>query len=317
VNTYDTGNMKMRIKMGKEEQDDVLDAFSLEVKAVVTHAPLITALGNPAMKLRHWKRVFSLTEGNFTGSLDLGITFNQLIQDGAENYVEQIEEISGAAQGEKQIEDTMTSIKEKWDATYFVVAQYRDTKDRFIVKEVEEVITLLEDDTLTVSTMMGSKHVNEIRDEVEEWEKKLGYISDVIDEWLSFQKQWMYLENIFNAEDIQAQLKAETKQFQQVDKFWKEHMNRAKKDAKVINFADGGSLLKKFVENNKKLDEIQKGLSDYLETKRAAFPRFYFLSDDELIEILSQTRNVQAVQPHLQKCFDNVKKVEFTPENDS
>ena len=150
----------------------------------------------------------------------------------------------------------MNAIKDKWEATYFVVAQYRDTKDRFILKEVEEVITLLEDDTLTISTMMGSKHVNEIRDEVEEWEKKLGYISDVIDEWLSFQKQWMYLENIFNAEDIQAQLKAETKQFQQVDKFWKEHMNRAKKDAKVVNFADGGSLLKKFVENNKKLDEI-------------------------------------------------------------
>ena len=34
--------------------------------------------------------------------------------------------------------------------------------------------------------MMGSKHVTEIRAMVEEWEKKLGYISDVIDEWLTF-----------------------------------------------------------------------------------------------------------------------------------
>lgn len=94
-------------------------------------------------------------------------------------------------------------------------------------------------------------------------------------------------------------------------------MNKVKQNAKVISFADSGGLKKKFVENNKKLDEIQKGLSDYLGTKRAAFPRFYFLSDDELIEILSQTRNVQAVQPHLQKCFDNIKKVEFTQEKDS
>ena len=102
-----------------------------------------------------------------------------------------------------------------------------------------------------------------------------------------------------------------------VDKFWKEHMSRAKKDPKVVSFADKGALLKRFVENNKKLDEIQKGLEDYLETKRSAFPRFYFLSNDELIEILSQTRNVHAVQPHLGKCFDAIKKVEFTPVKDS
>ena len=67
----------------------------------------------------------------------------------------------------------MNDIKVKWDAMLFVVAQYRDTTDRFIVKEVEEVITQLEDDSLTISTMMGSKYVNEIRDEVEDWEKKL------------------------------------------------------------------------------------------------------------------------------------------------
>lgn len=127
----------------------------------------------------------------------------------------------------------------------------------------------------------------------------------------------MYLENIFNAEDIQAQLKNETKQFLLVDKFWKDHMGRAKKIPRVLEFADHGALLKKFVENNKKLDEIQKGLEDYLETKRSAFPRFYFLSNDELIEILSQTRNVYAVQPHLAKCFDAIKKVEFTPVDDS
>jgi hypothetical protein len=91
---------------------------------------------------------------------------------------------------------------------------------------------------MTVSTMMGSKYVNEIRGQVESWEIKLGYISDVIDEWMSFQVKWMYLENIFNAEDIQQQLKAETKQFQIVDKFWREHMTKIKKDPKVITVFD-------------------------------------------------------------------------------
>ena len=58
-------------------------------------------------------------------------------------------------------------------------------------------------------------------------------------------------------------------------------------------------------------DMVQKGLSDYLETKRGVFARFYFLSDDDLLSILSESKNVKLVQPHFKKCFEAIDKVQF------
>ena len=57
---------------------------------------------------------------------------------------------------------------------------------------------------------------------------------------------------------------------------------------------------------SEELDKRQKSLSDYLDTKRNIFPRFYFLSDEDLLSILGNSE-VGAVQPHMLKLFDNCK----------
>jgi dynein heavy chain len=181
----------------------------------------------------------------------------------------------------------------------------------YVLGSTEEITVGLDDSLVSINTILGSRFVGPIRNEVEGWRHKLVAFQDTLDEWLMVQRNWMYLETIFAAPDIQRQLPDAAKKFFEVDKSFRGIMFGTNENPNALRAATKGGLMDQFRHQNSVLDKIQKNLEDYLETKRMSFPRFYFLSNDELLEILAQTKNVQAVQPHLRKCFDNLVKLDF------
>ena len=303
----DSYNMHKKIGTAATEmlKDKVSDLRSM--------MPAILDLGNPNLRARHWERVFKLIKKEYIAGMEFNLAM--LMKGKIMDFKEQISEISGTASGESQLEASLAKIVKAWSTQSFIVLNHRDQHNLFILGSLEEIFTLLEDNQVTLQTMLGSRFIRQIQTEVEIWSKKLAVFSETLDEWLVCQKTWMYLENIFGAEDIQKQLPAESQKFLVVDRSWKQIMARTKKDPLCMNsmedIAEGVSLLDQFNMNNAALDSIQKSLEEYLETKRMAFPRFYFLSNDELLEILSQTRDPHAVQPHVGKCFDSIKRVKF------
>jgi dynein heavy chain, axonemal len=271
---------------------------------------VILLIGNPKMKTRHWNAVFEVLKMSPMPTFTLSdLKLNGVFE---KKNLEQFEEISGKASGEAGLEESLKEITSQWDKQEFIVTNYRELKGVFILGDLEEVFQMLEDSNVSLQTMLGSRYITAVRTNVELWYKKLCLLSDTLDEWVQCQKQWMYLETIFCAEDIQKQLPEESSKFFKVDKEFKSLMRRTQKYPGCLEPIETGKrVLMLLKQCNNDLEEIQKRLEDYLETKRSAFPRFYFLSNDELLEILSQTRDPQAVQPHLGKCFDAIAKLDF------
>ncbi|KAI9363382.1 dynein heavy chain and region D6 of dynein motor-domain-containing protein [Zopfochytrium polystomum] len=270
----------------------------------------IVDLRNPALKPRHWEKIQDAIGKAIVK--DETFTLATLLESRIFDFKEEIGNVSSQAGSEAALEEMLGKVVKSWNEAEFTVATYRDAKDVFILGTVEDIQTLLEDCQVTISTIKSSRFIGPIKGEVDRWDKQLSLFSETLEAWLICQRNWLYLESIFSAPDIQRQLPDEARMFSQVDRTWKDIMRKVARNPNAMKSGTMPGLLESLQQNNVLLDQIQKCLEDYLESKRLLFPRFYFLSNEELLEILSQTRNPQAVQPHLGKCFDAIKSLEFS-----
>uniref|UniRef100_A0A8B9LHE3 Dynein axonemal heavy chain 12 n=1 Tax=Astyanax mexicanus TaxID=7994 RepID=A0A8B9LHE3_ASTMX len=265
------------------------------------------------IRARHWEQMSEIVNHDLTPNS--GTTLRKVLKQNLSAYMEHFETISAAASKEFSLEKAMQNMVETWDIISFSHHAHRESGVS-ILTAVDEIQTMLDDQIVKTQTMRGSPFIKPFEKEIKAWEERLIRIQDTIDEWLKVQAQWLYLEPIFSSQDIMQQMPEEGQLFQTVDKHWREVMRHCVKDPKVLPATSLTGLLEKLQESNNLLEQIMKGLNAYLEKKRLFFPRFFFLSNDEMLEILSETKDPLRVQPHLKKCFEGIAKLDFLPNLD-
>ncbi|XP_070067151.1 dynein beta chain, ciliary [Drosophila virilis] len=279
------------------------------LKNLMTSLRAVTELQNPAIRDRHWVELMQTTKVKF--SMDDSTTLKYLIDLNLHEYEEEVKNIVDKSVKEMNMEKQLRDIAAAWAGMEFGIEVHERTGIK-LLKASEEMIETLEDHQAQLQNMTSSKYVTFFLQEVSSWQQKLSNADQIIGSWFEVQRKWQYLESIFiGSEDIRSQLPEDSKRFDFIDREFRALLAQMNSDRNVVRSTNrSGSKLYEHLETLLKMLLLcEKALNDYLETKRLSYPRFYFVSSADLLDILSNGNNPAMVSRHLTKLYDSIGKL--------
>ncbi|XP_076016721.1 dynein axonemal heavy chain 11 [Genypterus blacodes] len=298
-------------KLDKEARVwDVYAGLDLYVKNLLTSLRAVSQLQNLAIRERHWVQLIRTIKMDFT--VTDSTTLEDLLALQLHLFEEEVRSIVDKAVKEMAIEKVVAEISQTWASVELSYEDHYKTSVP-LLKCDEALIETLEDHQVQLQSIFQSKHVDHFLFQVLELQKQLTVADSVLIVWMEVQRTWVYLESIFKGcDDICQQLPADAHRFLAIDSDFQELMLDSAKTKNVIEATNKPHLYGKLEDLQKRLALCEKALAEYLETKRLAFPRFYFISSADLLDILSKGSRPREVTSHLSKLFDNMSDLEFS-----
>nr|XP_026693267.1 cytoplasmic dynein 2 heavy chain 1-like isoform X1 [Ciona intestinalis] len=229
--------------------------------------------------------------------------------------IQELKELNSRAQGEVSIREALRDL-ELWGAgAVFTFTEYQDSANRPIklIKEWKDLLNEVGDNQCLLQSLKDSPYYSGFEDKTGVWEKKLVDLDEHLRQINSIQRKWVYLEPIFG----HGALPREQARFERVDVDFRSIMSDIGRDGRVLSIVGHTGLRSQLSTMLDQLQRCQRSLNEYLEEKRNAFPRFYFIGDDDLLEILGQSTNPSVIQSHLKKLFAGIHSVKFSSDEES
>ncbi|KAF7560337.1 hypothetical protein G7046_g3815 [Stylonectria norvegica] len=263
--------------------------------------PILTDLKSDAIRERHWHKIYkqikpqkrfspsSMTLGDVW---DLNLVATEII----------VKDIIAQAQGEMALEEFLKQVRETWQNYELEMIGYQN-KCR-LIRGWDDLFAKCSENLNSLQAMKHSPYYKEFEEEAVSWEDKLNRVHVLFDVWIDVQRQWVYLEGVFTGNaDIKHLLPIESGRFQNINSEFLAVMKKANKTPYVLDVLNIPNAQKSLERLAEMLNKIQKALGEYLEKERVSFPRFYFVGDEDLLEMIGNSNDTLRIAKHFKKMF--------------
>jgi dynein heavy chain 2 len=301
------------LKEGSGSSNMVTNYLKQLLDEWVGAVPLLKFVRGEGMMLEHWSEMFRLLE------IDKGMTSDKLTFGDVLSHHKQlvakekeIKHLHARSQGEVQIRDALQDLRQ-WalDGCFTLVMPADSVNKVKLITEWKDVMTQVSDNQALLGSLKDSPYFPRFADEASGWEAKLVTVSENLLLLNNIQRRWAYLEPLFS----RGALPQEQARFKRVDKEFVGILREIDADPRIMSVAQHPEYTEKLKTILEQIDRCQKALNEFLEQKRDKFPRFYFISDEDLLEVLGQSKSPSVIQSHLKKLFMGIHKVKFNSDN--
>ncbi|EGE05638.1 protein kinase subdomain-containing protein [Trichophyton equinum CBS 127.97] len=263
--------------------------------------PLLADMKSEAVRERHWQKIFkALKPGKRFSQISMTLGDVWDLQLGPSESV--IRDIITQAQGEMALEEFLRSVRETWQSYTLDLVNYQN-KCR-LIRGFDDLFAKCSENLNSLQAMRHSPYYKEFEEEATTWEDKLTRVHVLFDVWIDVQRQWVYLEGVFTGNaDIKHLLPLESGRFQNINSEFFAVMKKVYKSPLVLDVLAITGVQKSLERLAELLHKIQKALGEYLEKERVSFPRFYFVGDEDLLEIIGNSNDTLRVAKHFKKMF--------------
>jgi dynein heavy chain 2 len=275
--------------------------------------PSLKLVGGECFEKEHWAFLFHRLKMGSDVSLQT-LTLGMFIRAAPlmQQHANALRDLAARAQGEITLREAVAELRAWCDS-----AEFKCNRDRHGVKQVRlisewrELLSKVSDQQALLASLRDSPYFAPFKDTAAQFEIKLATLGDALQALNQVQRKWLHLEPIF----ARGALPQEQPRFRRLDAQFVEIMQGVESNPQVCALLDSPVLASDSNALNTMLDQLercQKALADFLEEKRTRFSRFFFIGDDDMLEILGQAQKASVIQTHLKKLFAGIDRVHLS-----